>query len=107
MLVSTIFHVLFFKSDYTFGTTLEDKMKFIKKKFISIKAKFKRWRKGLLMKNLKCWIPLVGVTLSIDGGLFQPIKDEVQKQTADFVIGLNSKYKKEFGTLFDCQYHIS
>lgn len=49
---------------------------------------------------------LKGKKRATEGGLFKPSTEAIQKETSELITGLNSKYKKDFGTTFDCQYRI-
>ena len=50
---------------------------------------------------------LKGLKRANEGGLFRPSKEEIKKNTATLVTELNSQYRKNFGTTFDCQYRLS
>lgn len=49
---------------------------------------------------------LKGKKRANDGGLFRLNKEGVQQETARLVTNLNSEYRKNYGTTFDCQYRI-
>ena len=49
---------------------------------------------------------LKGKKRATDGGLFRLGKEAVQHETSKIVTNLNSEYRKNYGTTFDCQYRI-
>lgn len=49
---------------------------------------------------------VVGMKRAKEGGLFRPLKDEVQAKTATILKELNTEYRTNFATTFEHQYRL-